>query len=85
MSGPLPMHCLMETWVPLCGSVFVSQSSHFCCHTLLRCVHGSVHEFMSTLHPMSCPPPMDSYMESWVPLCVTLSVSHSPCCGPTPV
>ena len=36
MSGPLPMHSLMETWVPLYGSVFVSQSSHFCCHTLFR-------------------------------------------------
>ena len=39
---------------------------------------------MSTLHPMSGPPPMDSYMESWVPLCVTACVSHSPGCGPTP-
>ena len=43
----------------------------------LDCVHASVHEFMSTLHPMSGPLPMDSYIESWVPLCVTLSVSHS--------
>ena len=33
MSGPPPMHSLMHTWVPLYGSVFVSQSSHFCCHT----------------------------------------------------
>ena len=31
-----PMHSLMETWVPLYGSVFVTQSSHFCCHTLFR-------------------------------------------------
>ena len=48
----------------------------------LECVHASVHEFMSTLHPMSGPPPMDSYMESWVPLCVTACVSQSPyfCC-----
>ena len=36
MSGPAPMRSLMETWVPLYGSVFVSQSSHFCCHTLFR-------------------------------------------------
>ena len=36
MSGPLPMHSLMETWVPLYGSVFVSQSSYFCSHTLFR-------------------------------------------------
>ena len=39
---------------------------------------------MSTLHPMSVPPPMDSYTESWVPLCVTLSMSIHPGCGPTP-
>ena len=44
----------------------------------LECVHGSVHEFMSTLHPISGPPPMDSYMESWVPPCVTSCVSHLP-------
>ena len=43
----------------------------------LECVHVSVHEFMSTLHPMSGPPPMDSYTESWVPLYVTLSMSQS--------
>ena len=124
------MHCLMETWVPLFGIVFVSQSVHFCCHTLFRmctcistwiyvhlaayvcvhplgivwwkpgcpclalclcpshlisvatpcleCVHASVNEFMSTLHSMASPPPMDSYMESWVPLCVTACVSQSP-------
>ena len=36
MSGPPSLHSLMETWVPLYGSVFVSQSSHFCCHTLFR-------------------------------------------------
>ena len=181
MSGPPPMHSLMETWVPLYGSVFESQSSHFICLTLFRmctcistwiyvyltpnvwstpygwlhgswvplcvtacvsqspyfcsctlfrlctcistwiyvhlaayfwsnplgivwwkpgcsclalclcpshlisvathcleCVHASVHEFMSTLHSMSGPPPMDSYMESWVTLCVTACVSQSP-------
>ena len=44
----------------------------------LECVHSSVHEFMCTLHPMSGPPPMDSYMERWVPLCVTACVSQSP-------
>ena len=54
MSGPPPMHSLMETWAPLYGSVFVSQSSHFCT-PCLECVHASVHEFMSTLHPMSGP------------------------------
>ena len=59
--------------VCLCPSHLISVAT-----PCLECVHASVHEFMSTLHPMSGPPPMDSYMESWVPLCVTLSVSHSP-------
>ena len=36
MSGPPPMHSLMGTWVSLYGSVFVSQSSYFSCHTLFR-------------------------------------------------
>ena len=34
MCGPPPMHSLMETWVSLYDSVFVCQSSYFCCHTL---------------------------------------------------
>ena len=50
----------------------------------LECVEALVHEFMSTLHPMSGPPPYDSYMESWVPLCVTFFVSHSPWLWSTP-
>ena len=51
----------------------------------LECVHASVHEFMSTLHPMSGGPHMDSYMESWVALCVTLHVCPSQSYwGPTP-
>ena len=62
---------LMEPWHRGCGPT-----------PCLECVHGSVHEFMSTLHSMSGPPPMDSYMEGWVPLCVTACVSQSPyfCC-----
>ena len=59
--------------VCLCPSHLISVAT-----PCLECVHASVHEFMSTLHPMSGPPPMDSYMESWVPLCVTLSVFQSP-------
>ena len=46
MSGPPPMYSLMETWVPLYGSVFVSQSSHFCCHTLFgmcTCISTCIH------------------------------------------
>ena len=63
--------------VCLCPSHLISVAT-----PCLECVHASVCEFMSTLHPMSGPPPMDSYMESWVPLCVTACVSQSPyfCC-----
>ena len=77
-----PMHSLMEPWHPclvvcLCPSHLISVAT-----PCLECVHASVHEFMSTLHSMSGPHPMDSYMESWVPLCVTACVSQSPyfCC-----
>ena len=78
MSGPPPMYSLMETWcscmaVCLCPSHLISVAT-----PCLECVHASVHEFMSTLHPMSGPPPIDSYMKSSVPLCVTACVSHSP-------
>ena len=69
------------TWKLGCPCVLL----HFCPSHLifvptpcLDCLHASVHEFMSTLHPMSGPPPMDSYMESWVALCVTACVSQSP-------
>ena len=57
--------------VCLCPSHLISVAT-----PCLECVHASVHEFMSTLHPMSGPPPMDSYMESWVP-CVSLHVCPS--------
>ena len=83
MSGPLPMHSLMETWgAPVWQCVCVPVISFLLPQPCLECVHASVHEFMSTLHPMSGPPPKDSYMESWVPLCVTACVSQSPyvCC-----
>ena len=36
LSAPLPMHSLMESRLPLYGSVFVSQSPHFCSNTLFR-------------------------------------------------
>ena len=98
MSGAPYMDSYMESWVPLCVTACVSQSPYFCfdgnlgapvwecvcvpATPCLECVHASVHEFMSTLQPMSGPPPMDSYIESWVPLCVTACVSQSPyfCC-----
>ena len=78
MSGTLPMHSLMETWVPLYGSVFVSQSSHFCVHTLFRmctCISTWIYVCL-TPHVWSTP--IDSLLETWVPLCFTASVSQSP-------
>ena len=78
MSDPPPMNNYMESWGP-CESLHVCPSRLILVPTpCLQWVHASVHEFMSTLHPKSGPPPMDSYMESWVPLCVTLSLSHPP-------
>ena len=44
------MHSLMETWHP-CMAVCLCPSHLFLSHTFLECVHGSVHEYMSTLHP----------------------------------
>ena len=59
--------------VCLCPSHLISVAT-----PCLECVHASVHEFMSTLPSMSGPAPMDSYMDSWVPLCVSACVSQSP-------
>ena len=75
--GPAPRHSLMETWVPLYGSIFVSQSSHFWSDTLFRmctCISTWIYVYLT---PHVSPPPMDSYMESWVPLCVTASLAQS--------
>ena len=57
LSAPPPMHTLMETWVPLYGSVFVSQSPHFCSHTLFRmctCISTCIYVHMS---PHDCSTP----------------------------
>ena len=50
----------------------------------LQCVHALGYIFMSTLLLMLAQSPMDSYMESWVHLCVTVFVSYHPACVPTP-
>ena len=81
--GPPPMHSLMETLVPLYGSVFVSQSISFLLpHPCLECVHPSGHEFMSTWLLLSGPSVMHSLMETWVPLYGSVFVSQSShfCC-----
>ena len=78
MSGAPPMHSLMEILAPLYGSVFVSQLSYFCCHTLFRMCTWISTWINVYLTPHVWSPPMDSYIESWVHLCVTSCVSHSP-------
>ena len=40
----------------------------------LECVHGSVHVFVLIWLPMSAKPPLDRYMETWVPICVNVCV-----------
>ena len=84
MSGPPPMDNYMESCECPCVSLHVCPSPLiFVATPCLECVHASVHEFMSTLHPMSGPPPMDSYMETLgAPVCHCMFVSQSPyfCC-----
>ena len=85
MSGPPPFHSLMETWVPLYGSVFVSQSSHFCCHTLFRmctCITTWILCLPYTpqlVHPL--------WIVTWKVGCPCVSLCLCPIhpgCGPTP-
>ena len=60
--------------VCLCSSHLISVPT-----PCLECVQTSVHVFMSTQLPMLAQHPMDSYMETWVPLCDSECVSQSPC------
>ena len=79
----IPMHSLMETWVPLYGSVFVSQSPHFCSHTLFQMCIWIVHVLMSIWLPILAWPPLHSYIETWVPhaaQCVCINHSTSGTC-----
>ena len=49
MSAPPTMHNYMDTWVSLCGTVCLLQSSHFCFYTLFRmctCISTCIY-----LHP----------------------------------
>ena len=48
------------------------------CTPWLECVYALVHVYMSTLLPMSTQTSLHSYMETWVPLCGSVFVSHSP-------
>ena len=74
-----PMDSYMERWVPVCGNVCVCLSHPACCPIpWLKCVHGSVHVYRSTWLQKCAPPPMDSYIETWVLLYGTVYVLHSP-------
>ena len=58
----IPMHSLMESWVPLYVSVFVSQSPYFCSLTLFRmctCISTCIYVHL-TAHV--CSTPMHSLM-----------------------
>ena len=78
-----PMHTLMETLVPVCGIVCLSQSPYFLTHTLVRMC--TMHQYMNFMFPwLSAPLPMHSLMESWVPLYCSVFMSQSPhFCSPT--
>ena len=43
----------------------------------LKCVHASLHVFMSTWVQNSGTPPLHSYMETWVPRCGTVCMFQS--------
>ena len=79
-----PMHCYMQTWIPLCGSVCVSQSLDHWSHTLFRmctCISTCIHVHL-TYHV--CFTFLNSDMETWVPLYGSVCVLQSACFGPTP-
>ena len=79
MSGPHPLWIVTWKVGCPCVSLCLCPNQSGCGPTpCLECVHASVNEFISNLHPMSGPTPMDIYMESWVALCVTACVSQSP-------
>ena len=70
----------METWVTLDGSVFVSQSPHFCSYTLFRmCSCISTHTYVN-LSFKSCFIPFAQFAGTWVPLCGIVCLSLSPYC-----
>ena len=90
------VHEFMSTWLsmsapPLClvswklGCPYLSlclcPSNPACGPTpCLKCVHASLHEFMSTWLPISGPPPMHSFIETGCPcIAVCLCPSHLIC------
>ena len=68
----------IKTWVPLCDSVSVCPSHPASGRTLwLKCVHASLHVYMSIWLPMSALPLLYSYMQTWVSLCGTVYLIQS--------
>ena len=81
MSPETSMHTYMETWVHVYGTVFVSQSPHFCSHTLQRictCISICTYVILN-----SAPPTMHINMETWVPMCGTVWCSSQSTSSPT--
>ena len=65
MSVSHPLNSYMETWVPLCGTVVVSQWPHFCSHTLVRmytCISTCIHVHLT---PHVCSSPIRGETSNW--------------------
>ena len=73
-------HILLHPlWKPewSCVLVFMCPCHPACGPTpWLKCIHGSVHVYMSTWLPISAAPSMHSLMETWNP-CVALCICHN--------
>ena len=76
-SGPDPMHSLMETWMPLYRQCVCFPVTSFVPTPCFKCVHTSVHEFMSHLTVLIWSSPMHSLIETGCPcIAVCLCPSH---------
>ena len=62
-SAQSPMHSDMETWVSVCGTVYVAVISFLFPHLVLECVHALVHVFMPTWVLNYAALPMHNNME----------------------
>ena len=73
----------MCTCISPCTSLSIVMWNHRCPFVVLcmcpnHLIFASVHVFMSTLFSMSAPPPMHSYMETWVSQCGTVCIAVIP-------
>ena len=79
MSPETTMHSYMETWAPMYGTVFVSQSPHFCSHSLIKictCTGTCIY-----VHPTPNVSSNLLWIVTWKPgcSCVSLCVLQSLC------